>query len=596
MIHGISANQSSFHPVEFTAGLNVIVAERTETSSKKDTRNGLGKTTLIQIIDFCLGGSTQRGKKLCIDPLEEWVFTIDITLSGNRIKAIRAINSPNRIVISGPTSGWRKQPVLDEDTQEKIFTLDEWKFLLGWSLFGLSRSSDEPKYKPSYRSIISYFIRQGHGAYGDPFKYLSTQKEGNKQLSISFLLGLNWEYASRWQELKDEAKRVEAIEQAIKSGAFEGAFGSIGELEAERVQLETSLNKGKEALDNFKVHPQYKNVQEEADRVTSQIHELTNQNVTERRKLARYKESIADEKVPDNIAIEKLYQEAGIVFPEMLKRTLTDAKDFHRKIVENRKVFLETEIGRLGLQLQQREESIGSLTEKRAESLSILRTHGALQEMVSLQEKYHSSLGRLERLRSRIKDSKDLTSKKREVKTAKSELQKVAEKDHEERRTIWSEAIQIFNENSQALYDTPGSLIINIADTGYKFDVEIERSGSEGVGKMKIFSFDLMLLELTSRQNGWIDFLVHDSMLYDGVDSRQIAHALEHAATVSQKIGGQYICTLNSDMIPNEDFTEGFDINKFIRLKLTDKDPSGRLLGFQFNGTVDNEDTDEDFS
>jgi uncharacterized protein YydD (DUF2326 family) len=147
---------------------------------------------------------------------------------------------------------------------------------------------------------------------------------------------------------------------------------------------------------------------------------------------------------------------------------------------------------------------------------------------------------------------------------------------------LWSEAVRLFNENSQALYKTPGSLVIDIADTGYKYRVEIERSGSEGIGKMKIFCFDLMLLQLAPRQGRRIDFLVHDSVLYDGVDSRQRALALERAASVTEGLGAQYICTLNSDMIPREEFNRDFDFDRHVRLILTDRDPSGSLLGFQF--------------
>ena len=39
MIHSITANQPSFRRVELTPGLNVILADRTEESSRKDTRN-----------------------------------------------------------------------------------------------------------------------------------------------------------------------------------------------------------------------------------------------------------------------------------------------------------------------------------------------------------------------------------------------------------------------------------------------------------------------------------------------------------------------------------------------------------------------------
>jgi len=70
MLHSLSANKSSFHRVEFTAGLNVILADRSDTSTTKDTRNGLGKSTLIEILDFCLGGRASKGKGLIIDPLK----------------------------------------------------------------------------------------------------------------------------------------------------------------------------------------------------------------------------------------------------------------------------------------------------------------------------------------------------------------------------------------------------------------------------------------------------------------------------------------------------------------------------------------------
>jgi len=581
MIHGVYANQSSFHPVEFTTGLNVVLAERTDTSSQKDTRNGLGKSTLIEIIDFCLGARVAKGKGLSIEQLEHWEFTLDITLAGNRIKVTRSIKSPNRIVIDGSTSGWIEQPDIDDVTRERLFTLDRWKTFLGGALFELPRSNDAHKYKPLYRSLVSYFIRRGLDAYTDTFRHHLRQNTGDIQLNVGFLLGLNWEYAARWQELKDQEKALSAISQAIKTGAIEDTLGSVGELEAERIQLEGRVERERKALANFRVHPQYKSIQEEADWATANIHELTNQNVADRRLLARYRESVAGEKHPSDVSLEKLYEETGLVFPEAVRRTLDEAKDFHWRIVENRKEFLETEIKRLEDRIRQRKEKIRELTETRASSLEILRTHGALQEMTKLQERHMEIKSRLERVRARISEIKNATSRKRKIKVAKTELAQVAERDHDQRRDIWATAVYLFNDNSLALYKTPGQLVIDIAETGYKYDVEIKRSGSEGVGKMKIFCFDLMLLQRMKQENR-IEFLVHDSILYDGVDSRQRALALERAHQVTKDIGAQYICTLNSDMVPRDDFSEGFDFDRYVRLALTDKDPSGSLLGFQF--------------
>src|SRR5580693_5426941 len=57
----VSSNQPSFREVEFKPGFNVILAERTKDATKKDSRNGLGKSTLIEIISFCLGSKGKRG-------------------------------------------------------------------------------------------------------------------------------------------------------------------------------------------------------------------------------------------------------------------------------------------------------------------------------------------------------------------------------------------------------------------------------------------------------------------------------------------------------------------------------------------------------
>jgi len=202
--------------------------------------------------------------------------------------------------------------------------------------------------------------------------------------------------------------------------------------------------------------------------------------------------------------------------------------------------------------------------------------------MTKLQERNVEIKGRLDRVQSRIDEVKEINARKRDLKVARTELTKVAEQDYDQRRDVWSEAVRLFNDHSQSLYKTPGKLVIDIVDTGYKYQVEIERSGSGGIGKMKIFCFDLMLLQLAQKIPGRVDFLVHDSILYDGVDSRQRALALEQAAKITDESGTQYICTLNSDMVPRDDFSSDFAFDKYVRLTLTDKAQAGSLLGVKF--------------
>ena len=156
------------------------------------------------------------------------------------------------------------------------------------------------------------------------------------------------------------------------------------------------------------------------------------------------------------------------------------------------------------------------------------------------------------------------------------------EVDYEERREIWTQALTLFSDFSENLYKTPGRLVIDIDDTGYRFDVEIDGNQSEGISKMKIFCYDLTSICFARIRGLGIDFLIHDSSIFDGVDPRQRAHAIELADEMSRKYGFQYILTLNTDMLPTADFTDEFDLGPLIKLKLTDTDASGSLLGVRF--------------
>jgi uncharacterized protein YydD (DUF2326 family) len=77
-------------------------------------------------------------------------------------------------------------------------------------------------------------------------------------------------------------------------------------------------------------------------------------------------------------------------------------------------------------------------------------------------------------------------------------------------------------------------------------------------------------------------FLIHDSTIFADVDERQKAHALELAAKTSETHGFQYICCLNSDAIPGNDFSAGFSLHPYVRIELTDAGDKGGLLGIRY--------------
>jgi uncharacterized protein YydD (DUF2326 family) len=120
-------------------------------------------------------------------------------------------------------------------------------------VFGLS-INEERQFAPTFRSLISYFIRPGKDAFSTPFEYFRKQPEWEKQVFNTFLLGLAWEDASDWQGLKEQEKLLDSLKKLKKTnqaGVATRILGSLGELEAARVRIEQQLQRRGEALNNF---------------------------------------------------------------------------------------------------------------------------------------------------------------------------------------------------------------------------------------------------------------------------------------------------------------------------------------------------------
>lgn len=582
MIRRVRCDQESFAKIKpFEKGFNVILAERTEKSDIKDSRNGTGKTSIIDIIHFCLGSTVKQGETLNADELKGWTFMIDMTLRGKEYTISRNTADQKNVEIEGDFSSWPTKPVYNDEKRAYTMKNREWALLLGYLMFDLPVTNK--KYAPTFRSLISYFIRRGVTAFPDPFKHYSQQQEWDIQVNNAFLLGLNWEYASKFQIVKDKEGILQNLRNASEEGLLTGFFGSVGELEAERVTLEEKIDELEEELRNFKVHPQYRDIEEEANRLTREIHEITNKYVLNTQILHKYGESVTEEEDVPIDKVKSIYDEAGLVFSDNVVKELNDVMDFHKRVIENRKVYLESEIRRLSREIEDQKSRIESLSDKRSELLGILKTHGALDEYSKLQKRATTIRQQLEEIKSRIENLKRFEEGKSNLKIEKQSLLQEARRDFEERRAQRDRAIRIFNRNSGELYAEPGILSLDIAEPGYKFKVDIKRARSVGIGYMKTFCYDLMLIQLRAAYQDMPGFLVHDSTIFADVDERQIARAMETAAKESESGGFQYICAINSDRVPYKDFSEEFrsKFYDFIRIKLTDKE-DGCLFGKRF--------------
>ncbi|MFA6545705.1 MAG: ABC-three component system protein [Limisphaerales bacterium] len=588
MIRSLRANKATFRTVKFEPGFNVVLADKTDKSSQKDSRNGAGKSLLVEIIHFCLGG--KAGTSLKKKELHDWRFTLDLRLGGKDVSVTRGLDHPNKVEIEGDISFAPTDLLLPIRGGSFQMKSTEWARCLGEVAFGLPAEEGPQPFTPRFRSLFPFFARSGRDAFSSAFRHHRQTKVGEQQISNAFLLGLGWDYARQWQLLREKSNLLKVYKQASEAGVAQLVSGSLGELEAERVRLEQAGKRTEENLRAFKVHPEYERIEEQASALTLQIHGIANQNVTDGRLLEHYRRSIAEETGPADAdratkTLEEAYGEAGVVLPDLVKKRLEDVKQFHHALVRGRREFLSAEAERLEREVTKRKQEVVELDGRRAAFMQVLETHGALAEYNRLQALRQDAQNKLAEVGRRIKQLKELEQGRSQIKIELETLRQTTQQDLEDRSSAKEKAISSFNANSEALYDAPGNLIIEVRKNGYHFDVEIQRTGATGIENMKVFCYDLTLTQLWTERPNHPGMLLHDSPMFDGVDERQKAAAWARAKAESERLGFQYICMVNTDDIPDKPIMDGFGLDihdpKFVRAALTDQ-PDGCLLGVRF--------------
>ena len=137
MIYSITSDLDSFKPLTFGPGLNILLAEKSADASDRQSRNGAGKTSFVELVHFLFGGNAKPDSIFRTNALIASTFEMQVDIGGYAISAGRSGLKPSCIRIQGETSHWPIKPTLDAKTGDLILSNEHWKSVLGTLLFGL---------------------------------------------------------------------------------------------------------------------------------------------------------------------------------------------------------------------------------------------------------------------------------------------------------------------------------------------------------------------------------------------------------------------------------------------------------------------------
>ncbi len=193
-ISKLYANNDNFKTIVFDNGINFILSDT----------NGVGKSSLFKLIDFCLLGDKHF---LGNEHFKDYIFYIELQISSNRYITIK------RPVTSGKN-------IELKITKEKSQLVDEKDFNIKGSI-GVAKSFFENKVNYSinkFRTYITYFLRD-ESNQSDVFilnKHTSLHEIEYKTI-VSTLVGIDGRKIRRKYELDEIIKKEDTPATTLKN-------------------------------------------------------------------------------------------------------------------------------------------------------------------------------------------------------------------------------------------------------------------------------------------------------------------------------------------------------------------------------------------
>jgi len=404
----VSGGGVEIRKIQFHKGLNLIVDD-TPADTATETGNNVGKTTVLKLIDFCLGAS---GKAVYLDAENRQ----------NEHKTVKDFLVDQRVLISLVLKDDLAQPESREVLIERNFAHRKEK---------IQRINGEPKTdedferaltellypghfgrKPTFRQIVAHNIRYQDQSINNTLKNLDAfTRDDEYETLYLFLLGCDFAQGDEKQNLRAEIQIEENFKRRLESVQTKAGYqAALGIIDEEIKQLEARKTE-------FNINPRF---QEDLDKLNDVKYRLNVVSAEVTRLVIRRdlileaeKELRAGSATIDMQQLRQVYSQATALVGG-IQKTFEELTAFHNTMVESKVRFimkdlpaLEEQIGHKRGQLEQLLSEEAALGQGMAESASFKELEvmiGALNSQYQKKGEYESVLKQLGEVESKLAD------------------------------------------------------------------------------------------------------------------------------------------------------------------------------------------------
>lgn len=588
----IYCNKSDlFGPIEFSAGLNVVLAEiRLPENQDKDTHN-LGKSTLGRLIDYCfLAG---REPKFFLfkheDLFKDFVFFLEIELADSSCVTVRrGVDEATKISFKKhdavhqdftqlPTADWDHDDLPFERAREMLDSLLDWRAISPWQ----------------YRKGLGYQLRS-QDDYQDVFQLRRfAGKHADWKPYVAHILGFDHKSIDLHYEKQAQLKEKKAKAETVKT-ELGGSVDDIGKIEGILLLKQKDADKKQKLLDAFDFRQQDKEgTKELVDEIDTSIGAMNSQryslNQAKRKIIASLEE---DQILFNSEEAQRLFKEAGVLFSGQIKKDFDQLIEFNRAITEERRVYLQEERTEVEVELKRIGSDLNVLGKRRSDMLSFLsgtdvfaKYKQVTDDLVTLR----ADIASLDRQRGFLRRLQELRGEIRTLSEESTHLQSQIEANVEAQSannaSMFSTIRLFFSEIVEDVIAHKALLNVFVNKEGHlEFRAEILDAAGNATSadlghtyrKLLCIAFDLAVAR-AHLDDKFPRFVYHDGV-FESLDDRKKVNLLKVIREYAN-LGIQPVITLiDSDMPPAGENDEPVFSSDQIVLTLHDEGSGGRLF------------------
>ncbi len=589
----IYANNLQFKTITFNEGFNIVygdVEDVVDKTTNKVQEHNLGKTSLINLIDFLLLKKVSQDTIFSKykEKFSNWVFFLEIKLNNGEYLTIRRAVNPNTKI------SFKKHLSKNQNFTHEV----------NWDHEDLSLTSKDDKKNAkkilekkylkfdvntdfNYRSFLPYLLRTQYD-YQNVFRLNRFRgKDKDWKPALFQLLGFNSKLLLDKYDLDFEIKEEKKHIKKLKS-KHDDSSNEVYKIKAAIEAKENEKIGIQKQIDYFDFYQKEKSINFDlVKHVENEISSLNKERYVLEHNIEKIQQSLDSKNKPSLQIdeIKKLYEEAKIFFPDNLAKDYQEVIDFTSQITTESEKYLKDELAELKEAHNKKTERLKQLNKERGQMLSVLKEKDTFkkykkyqEDLVKIDNAIYAYQSKMEGIETIDNCQKSIDKTRNKIKEHSQSIEEEINKDNADYQKIKDIFQKIYKKTFEF---TPLLVVAPNKNGNVEFETDVlnklQSLTGKGYGytstKILCASFVLAILIHYSTKS-FFRFAYHDGILESWGDNHKV-HFIELIRSYCKEFDIQYVISLIKSDIPRNFKIE----NQEIIRTLSGDD---LLFGFQF--------------